>query len=201
MNMKTGFIIAALLMCFSAASIAQSPVSFGLRGGVNFQNLNGKNATGGNLDNKIKVGFNAGVTADIPVAAPDYFVQTGLLFTTKGAKVESVGGPANKVNLNYLEIPITFLYKPVLGEGRLLLGVGPYLGFGIGGSADYGDVDFDNDLKRFDAGGNVLFGYQFTPNISAQLNAQLGLVNIQKNTTGDETIKNTGFGVSLGYHF
>ena len=120
MNMKIGFIIAALIMCFSAASIAQTtttsigntPVSFGLRAGVNFQNLNGKNASGGNLDNKMKVGFNAGVTADIPVAAPDYFVQTGLLFTTKGAKVEPGVGPANKVNLNYIEIPITFLYKP-----------------------------------------------------------------------------------------
>jgi hypothetical protein len=201
MNLKTGFIVATILTCFSIASVAQSPVALGLRAGVNFQNLNGKNATGGNLDNKLKVGFNAGVTADIPVAAPDYFVQTGLLFTTKGAKIEPTVGPANKVNLSYLEIPITFLYKPVLGEGRLLLGVGPYLGFGVGGSADYGDIDFKNDLKRFDAGGNLLFGYQFTPNISAQLNAQLGLLNIQKHTTGDETIKNTGFGVSLGYHF
>ena len=201
MNWKSGFVIAALLTSFTATSIAQSPASFGLRAGVNFQNLNGKNFTGGNLNNKLKVGFNVGVTADVPVAAPEYFVQTGLLFTTKGAKVEPGTGPANKVNLNYLEVPITFLYKPVVGEGRLLLGVGPYLGFGIGGSADYGDIDFKNDLKRFDAGGNVLFGYQFTPNVSAQLNAQLGLLNIQKHTTGDETLKNTGFGVSLGYHF
>src|SRR6478672_12340727 len=107
MNMKTGFIIATLLTCFSVSSIAQSPVGLGLRAGVNFQNLNGKNATGGNLDNKLKVGFNAGITADIPVASPDYFVQTGLLFTTKGAKIEPTAGPANKVNLSYLEIPIT----------------------------------------------------------------------------------------------
>ena len=200
MNMKTGIIITALLMCFSVASIAQSPVSFGLRGGVNFQNLNGKNADGSSLDNKLKVGFNIGVTADIPVAAPDYFAQTGLLFSTKGAKVEA-GTVSNKINLNYLEIPITFLYKPVVGEGRLLLGVGPYLGYAISGKDDFGDIDFGDDLKRFDAGGNLLFGYQFTPNISAQLNAQLGLINIAKNTVGDETIKNTGFGVSLGYHF
>src|SRR6185295_9214508 len=177
MNMKTGLITAAFLMCFSIASTAQSPVSFGLRGGVNFQNLNGKNESGGNLDNKLKVGVNVGVTADIPVAAPDYFVQTGLLFSTKGAKVEA-GNITNKINLSYLEIPITFLYKPVVGEGRLLLGVGPYLGFAVGGKADYGDINFDNDFKRFDAGGNLLFGYEFTPKISAQLNAQLGLVNI-----------------------
>jgi len=200
MNMKTGIVIAAFLTCFSAASMAQSPVALGLRGGVNFQNLNGKDAGGSSLDNKLKVGVNVGVTADIPVAAPDYFVQTGLLFSTKGAKVD-MGTSSNKINLSYLEVPITFLYKPVLGEGRLLLGVGPYLGFAVGGSADIGDVSFDDDFKRFDAGGNLLFGYMFTPKISAQLNAQLGLVNIGQNTVGDATIKNTGFGVSLGYHF
>lgn len=200
MNMKTGIIIATFLTFVSIASIAQSPVSWGLRGGVNFQNLNGKNETGGKLDNKLKVGVNAGITADIPVAAPDYFVQTGLLFSTKGAKIEA-GSFKNKINLSYLEIPITFLYKPVVGEGRLLLGVGPYLGYAVGGSADIGDVSFDDDFKRFDAGGNLLFGYMFTPKISAQLNAQLGLVNIGQNTVGESTIKNTGFGVSLGYHF
>ena len=199
MNIKAGLIV-AIITCFSIVSVAQSPVSFGLRGGVNFQNLNGKNASGGNLDNKLKVGFNIGATADIPVASPDYFVQTGLLFSTKGAKLEE-GSITNKVNLSYLEIPITFLYKPTLGEGRLLLGVGPYLGFAVGGSADVGDISFDDDFKRFDAGGNILFGYQFTDNISAQLHAQLGLVNIGQNTPGDATIKNTGFGVSLGYHF
>ena len=201
MYMKTGFIVATFLMCFSIASMAQSPVSWGLRGGVNFQNLNGKNATGSNLDNKLKVGVNVGVTADIPVASPDYFVQTGLLFSTKGAKVETFNNGTNKVNLSYLEIPITFLYKPVLGEGRLLLGVGPYLGYAVGGKDDNGDIDFDKGLKRFDAGGNLLFGYMFTPKISAQLNAQLGLVNIQQYPQGDATIKNTGFGVSLVYHF
>ena len=40
----------------------------------------------------------------------------------------------------------------------------------------------------------LLFGYMFTPKISAQLNAQLGLVNIQQDPPGDATVKNTGFG-------
>lgn len=195
--MKTGLILAAFLTVISFASVAQT--SFGIRAGVNFQNLNGKEADGDKLDNKLKTGVNVGVTADIPVVSPDYFVQTGVLFSTKGAKIE---GPGDfKVKLSYLEIPLTFLYKPVLGEGRLLLGVGPYLGYALGGKVGDVDLDFDNDFKRFDAGGNLLFGYQFTNKISAQLNAQLGLVNIGQNDAGDATVKNTGFGVSLGYHF
>src|SRR6188472_1388671 len=115
--MKTGLIFAVFITCISFASLAQT--TFGIRGGVNFQNLNGKYEDGSKLSNKLKTGVHIGVTADIPVAAPDYFVQSGLLFSSKGAKIER---PDIKVNVNYLEIPITFLYKPVLGEGRLLLG-------------------------------------------------------------------------------
>jgi hypothetical protein len=194
--MKTGLILAAFLTCISFASIAQT--TFGIRGGVNFQNLNGKEEDGSKVNNKLKTGVNIGVTADIPVAAPDYFVQSGLLFSSKGAKIE---GPDVNVNLNYLEIPITFLYKPMLGNGRLLLGVGPYFGYAVGGKIGDIDISFDDDFKHFDAGGNLLFGYMFTENFSAQLNAQLGLVNIGQHSEGDATVKNTGFGVSLGYHF
>jgi hypothetical protein len=38
-----------------------------------------------------------------------------------------------ELQLNYLEIPVNLVYKPVLGAGRLLLGFGPYVGFGLGG--------------------------------------------------------------------
>lgn len=202
---------AVLFTCISVVSYSQT--QFGIRAGVNFQNLNGKDSEGDKLENKMKTGFNLGVTADIPVVAPDYFVQTGVLFSTKGAKLDQPGN--DKVNISYLEVPITFLYKPMLGTGKLLLGVGPYVGFAVGGKAGDQDLKFDNEisvqqatepyLKRFDAGGNILFGYQFTNNLSAQLNAQLGLVNInpkiEGGLEGDATVKNTGFGISLGYHF
>lgn len=210
--MKTTIITAILLVSISFASYSQT--TFGIRGGVNFQNLNGKDAAGDKLENKVKVGVNVGVTADIPVVAPDYFVQTGLLFSTKGAKLDNVGSN-DKINISYLEVPITFLYKPMLGTGRLLLGVGPYIGFAVGGKAGDQDLKFDNQitvqqangayLKRFDAGGNIIAGYQFTNHLSAQLNAQLGLVNINPKIEGglggDASVKNTGFGVSLGYSF
>ena len=199
MNFKKVILPVLLLTGISVASYAQMP-SFGLRAGVNFQNLNGKDASGDKLNNKMKAGFNAGVTADIPVAGPDYFVQTGLLFSTKGAKLQGFSQDV-KANISYLEVPITFLYKPILGEGHLLVGVGPYLGFAVGGKFEDQKINFGEDLKRFDAGGNILFGYEFTQKLSAQLNAQLGLVNILPDNTAnaDATLKNTGFGVSLGY--
>jgi hypothetical protein len=59
--------------------------------------------------------------------------------------------------------------------------------------------------KAFDAGGNLFFGYEMANGISAQMNIQLGMVKINpeyKIIPDDKSsIKNTGFGISLGYRF
>ena len=68
------------------------------------------------------------------------------------------------------------------------------------------DIEFGNEVgenKRFDAGANLLAGYEFSNKLSFQLNAGLGLVNMYNRPDSDNktTVKNTGFGVSLGYRF
>ena len=104
------------------------------RAGVNFQNLNGKDEDGDKLDNKLKTGFNAGVNAEIPVGI-DFYVQPGLLFSTKGSKFDDANGEIKR-NISYIEIPVNFLYKPELGDGRMLLGFGPYAAFAVGGNTE-----------------------------------------------------------------
>jgi len=202
--------IAVAATLFSTAIFAQSKTTFGIRAGVNFQNLNGKDAAGDKQDGKLKTGFNAGVNAEIPVGI-DFYLQPGLLFSTKGAKYELVGGGDDaSTNLSYVELPINFIYKPELGTGRMVLGFGPYAAYAIGGKNKVGDVKEDiefgdqpDETKRFDAGANLLAGYEFSNKLSFQLNAGLGLVNINNRPSGDSksTLKNTGFGVSLGYRF
>jgi hypothetical protein len=201
---------------------AQESTTFGLRAGVNFQNLNGKDYQGNDLDLKLKTGFHIGVNAEIPIA-PEFYLQPGVLFSTKGAKSKTDDDA--KINISYIEVPINFLYKPELSGGKLLLGIGPYVAFGVGGKVKGGnqekDITFKNKItaadylnggsniyafaKRLDVGGNLLFGYELSSKISAQLNAQLGLVKINPEIEGvsnDKTkVKNTGFGVSLGYRF
>lgn len=130
----------------------------------------------------------------------------------KGAEYKN----GSQTKLSYIEIPLNFVYKPVLGAGNLLLGFGPYVGFGIDGKTESAngfetDVEFGNDdvvrdpskdyLKRSDAGANLLAGYEFSNKVSVQLNAQLGLANINPENSGQAKRKNTGFGVSLGYRF
>ena len=210
MKKKYGILIPAFLLAafISQAQEVNTGGGISIRAGVNFQNLNGEDASGNKLENKIKTGFNAGIVGDIPVA-PDFYFQPGLLYSAKGAKLQNTSD--GKVNLNYVEMPLNLVYKPMLGTGRLLMGFGPYLAYGIGGKVENAglenDIKFEKNAgnaantvyyKPLDAGANLLFGYEFSNKLSAQLNAQLGLVNINA-YDNDAKIKNTGFGVSLGY--
>src|SRR6478735_6956167 len=188
--MKSKVLLFALAAtALTLTSKAQEKTTFGVRAGVNFTNINGEIA-GHDTENKLKAGFNIGVNAEIPVAS-EFYLQPGLLFTTKGAKADE--GDA-KTTVSYLEIPINFLYKPALGPGKMLLGFGPYVGIGLGGKikGDGPDIDvkFKNDVtvseysdpkteygKRLDFGGNLLVGYELSNKISFQLNAQLGMAN------------------------
>lgn len=204
----------------------RSGASFGLRGGVNFQNINGKDVDGDKLDNSILTGFHAGINVEIPVGV-DFYVQPGLLYTLKGAKSEDfiLGQMINgKIKISYVELPLNFLYKPMLGTGRLLLGFGPYVALGVNGKVTYeggglnqsADIKFKNKVmitdadnvvyfRPLDAGANLLAGYEFGNRLSFQFNTQLGLLKINPEYEGasnDKTsAKNTGFGFSLGLRF
>ena len=219
--MRTKLISIALSLVLFA-TIANAQISVGVLGGVNFQNLNGKNYSGDALTNTMIPGFHAGINVQIPIA-PAFYFQPGLLFSTKGAKNEG-SLLTTKTNLSYVELPLNFLYKGHLGNGFVFIGVGPYVAYGVkgkvtteGGSATLeSPVTFQNVVeitdsplvpyyKALDAGGNILFGYELSSGIFAQVNAQLGMLKINpeyKLLPDDKSVvKNTGFGVSLGYRF
>jgi hypothetical protein len=206
----------------TAQNIAWSKSSIAVLGGFNLQNLNGKDSEGESLDNSLIFGYHAGINIQVPVA-PEFFFQPGLLLTQKGAK--DIGNNSTfKYRLSYLELPLNFMYKALVGKGYFMLGFGPYLGYGIGGKAIYedntgttkSDIKFKNVVnsgdpsdvsyfRPFDAGGNIFFGYELPEGIFMQFNAQLGMINIHPEDNrfpdDDSTVKNTGFGISLGYRF
>ncbi|MFL5748505.1 MAG: PorT family protein, partial [Niastella sp.] len=58
-------------------------------------------------------------------------------------------------------------------------------------------------VRRMDLGLNFLAGYELSNKVSFQLNAQLGMSSIATKVEGSSRskVKNTGFGVSVGYRF
>lgn len=226
--MKKLNIFILVLLCGTTQSFAQLPVmgrpSIGIFGGVNFQNINGTAANGNKLTNDLVTKFHAGINGEIPIA-PDFFFQLGLQYIGKGSEGQVIYTDNNgthaitrNLGLNYLEIPLSLVYKPMVGAGKFILGFGPYFSYALNGKASFSgnnapadrEVEFMNDaptadannlvyFKRMDIGANFMVGYELQNGIYLVLNSQLGLVPINAKTTNDLSNKNTGFGLSLGY--
>jgi hypothetical protein len=216
--MKTKIFTISAVFIFLTITM-QAQIGFGILGGINFQNLNGKNSSGYKLKNDLAPGFHVGGNIQLQVA-PDFFFQPGILFTTKGAN-DNDASPSLKYRISYLELPLNMVYKGLLGKGYFMIGLGPYLGYGIGGKVKFDNgatskIEFRNVveanetsmatfLRAFDAGGNIFVGYELASGIFIQLNTQLGMLKINpedRRISNDiSSIKNTGFGFSAGYRF
>ena len=210
-------VLVSMVSFFSIAAVGQTSklvrTTFGITGGVNWNNINGKSVTGSELENNLRTGFNAGINVEIPIGS-SFYVQPGVEYRVKGSELNN----GDKLTLSYIDVPVNLVYKPSFGPGNILLGFGPYVGLGVNGNVKTGDtkrdVNFTNSysvseaadlqFKKFDAGANFMAGYEFRNKLSASIKAQLGLVNINPETDipNDETrYRNTGFGLSLGYRF
>jgi hypothetical protein len=225
--MKTRlFSLIVILILTASFAMAQSAdkgkISFAVRGGVNLQNLNGKDANGDKLTNDLIIGYHAGVNVQIPIA-PTFFFQPGLLFSAKGAK-NSNDELTSTYRLSYVEMPLNVVFKALLGSGYFMIGFGPYIGYGIGGKVktEGGSTSIKTDIefkslvevgdpltvtyfKAFDAGGNIFAGYETASGIFFQLNTQLGMLKInpedRRISDDKSSVKNTGFGLSFGFRF
>ena len=206
---KIMFPVMALLMggiTLLTVNTADAQVSYGVKLGPDFSSMTSK-AGSSKETTKMIAGFTGGVYANLPIA-PQFYVQPSLMYEGKGGKDKSTGV---KTRLNYLTLPIDFLFKPEMpnGSGSWIVGIGPYFGYGLSGKISSASTDPFKDygngasLKRFDAGANVQLGYEMANGFNITLNTELGLVNILNNgaTSGGSgnTAHNTSFGVTLGY--
>ena len=208
------FMFVSITGFLSIGVMAQSTTTIGLTGGINWNNINGKTASGSNLDNQLKTGFNGGLNLEIPIGT-NFYLQPGVEYRQKGTELNN----GDKITIGYVDVPVNLVYKSVLGTGSVLLGFGPYIGMGIHGKKNYTDKTekeiiftntysateaFDYQFKKIDAGANFMAGYEFRNKLSASVKAQLGLIDInpESNIEGDLTrYRNTGFGLSMGYRF
>ncbi len=226
--MKSKLIFFTFILIFSVSlANAQSTIkarpSFAILGGINLQNLVGKDNGGDKLTNDMIIGYHAGINIQIPVA-PEFCFQPGLLFSTKGAKNE-YGSLTGTYKLSYIEMPLNVVYKGALGKGFIMVGLGPYVAYAIGGKSsifnesitlendiifknvvESGDDHFTAYVKRFDAGGNIFAGYETAGGLFFQLDTQFGMLEINPEDqrtivefSESLSVNNIGFGLTLGF--
>ena len=198
--------------------------TFGVKAGLNLSNMLVEDDDDTYSDDfKVNPGFHVGATAEFPITELFSF-ETGLLLSTKGFKVseeETFMGETvkyeSKLNLIYLDIPLTAKASFDLGGARIYGVFGPYIGMGLSGKNKFeitamgeteteeediklGSDEDEDDVKRLDFGLTMGAGVEIS-SIQIGLSYGLGLANISPYTDGGSKISNRVLGISVGYKF
>ncbi len=141
-----------MIVVLTTLSLQTFAQTIGIKTGMNIAKLAGKPEVP--MDIKNRLGFHGGVTVEFELNEM-LGIETGVLFTTKGAKAEysedlsfdgyiegDVEGKDETVtvtaigelNPSYIEIPISLKYYFPIGDNkRINVSVGSYFAFGIAG--------------------------------------------------------------------
>jgi hypothetical protein len=209
--MKRIILMAALV---AGVVTTQAQTSFGIHAAGILANTEQKES-GVTIKGDSKFGWKIGGVANVPVASAISFMPQ-LNVLTKGSKYEvSESGFTFKqtANLTYVELPLNFVYN----SGGFFAGIGPSIGFGIGGKIKVeetgepdveADVKFDGKkdatdgkahLKALDFGGQVIAGYKLPSGLFFNLHYNHGFSNISPES--DSEMKNKYFGFGVGFFF
>lgn len=223
--MKKILLLAVVATAFSFSATSQS--TFGFQVGGNLASVKYEDGSGKKTVNDPRIGAIAGLVADVPMGVLSFrpelnFIQKGFKNTSNESVLGVDYNTEKKLTLNYVELPLNFVYNLQAGTGKVFFGLGPNFGFGLSGEAkskftagsttteETIDVKFDGEksptdgkrhYKRFDVGGNVLAGYQSDMGFTFNVGYTLGFSDIAPNDNSDNTLKNRGLTLKLGYMF
>jgi hypothetical protein len=182
-------------------------INFGLKAGLNM----GLQDHGGyTFGNGYLAGFNAGGIMDI--SFQHFSIQPGLMFSVKG---ESDSYKFNNINpfnggnylhsdtyLDYIEVPVYFLYKATPINGTSLhFGGGPYIAAGISETDIVDGTTYSSHKFNYqnpDVGLGLIVGVTIRNRLQVDAGYEYGFVNIDNN--GYAT-RNTVISLSAGYLF
>lgn len=234
MSNRTLLTAVLITVLFAISIFAKAQTVVGLQAGVNFSSLQISGTINGGQKTKLIPRLQAGITVDIPLSQ-EFYIQPAAMYMGKG--YEQTSGQLADVeqefhaSASYVEIPVKLLYKKWIGIGKLVVGAGPYAGYGLGGrwksqtaaingdditaSNQSGSLVFKNDIadaeegehvygKPWDYGANVVLGFQFSPRLTLLFHSQFGLANIAPDFNGmgsEGTVRNRGYGASLAIGF
>ena len=214
--MKKIILAAFASAVFAIGAMAQYRPSVIVSAGYQGANISGVK------DSKIASGARAGVALDfglLNTGAMELSLQPGLNFSMKGLSF----GDKEKVknSLYYIDLPILAnLRFGVTDDLNAFVNAGPYLAYGIGGSAKVGEnKDKTNPFKEttiagksiraynpFDWGLQVGAGLEYQ-RVMLSVGAQFGMYDVTHNNDlpiiGEvgPTNKNSAFFVTAGYRF
>lgn len=199
--MKKAIFAIATLMVFAVSANAQvrtpasdQVASFGVRGGVNFFNWGGDDASNNDYTNR--AGFHAGIYGNMFVT-DRFAIEPGAYYSVKGTQADNIVD--SRAILNYVDVPILLRFYATEG---LNIFAGPQgsilVGSKLQGDAFGQTFTFNtDDINDLDAGVVFGLGYNLPIGLNIQGSYDLGLTPIFKDS--DANVYNRGFKISLGF--
>jgi hypothetical protein len=214
--MKT---IIFLLSSFLFLSNANGQYKIGVRGGISFSNRDGSNSNSTDLITAQVSGF-----AVIPLGRL-VILQPSIGYHPKGNKYRNLtfsdqSGSNNgygdlSIRFDNIEIAAAFQYIVTSNnERKLLLGLGPYFSYAIGGMAKWKNVSgqaeppakskisFGNGEKRFEAGVYLLLTFQVNNRWILNINYDRAITGVYANAYQQQSkLYSSSKGITAGYIF
>ncbi|MCZ2083999.1 MAG: PorT family protein [Flavobacteriales bacterium] len=194
------------------AAIAMSSLTFaqqfGIKAGMNVSSLSSDASLS---DQKSKIGFNAGLFMNAPLAE-NFSIQPEILYSQMGDKgTATVLGTeySSARKLDYITVPVMFQYN---ATPAFYLEAGPEFGLLVSaknklknestGNTVSESSNYKDDLNGFNFGLGLGAGYYFTPNVGLTARYVAGLTDIAKDRpSGSDSVRNNVFQVGLAYKF
>lgn len=180
---KMFFSLAAIACMACTAAHAQTIFTPGVKVAANMSNYHLKDLSG--YDSKFGIG--ASIGSFVNIAFNEFFAvqpELGIHFMNSEFK-----GHDYKNDMRYwgMDIPVYAVGQiPFSNGGKVYLGAGPYFGVGFSLKNTTHDINLykEDQMKRFDFGGALMFGYEFWFGLQINLGYKTGFLNLTDKALG-----------------
>lgn len=167
--------LAVIVAALAFAMPSQAQIKFGIKGGLNVDNINLKNAQA-NVSAKNRTGFFAGVTADVTIPLAGLGADIAVLYDNKVVGISDGTTEANKT-LHYIDLPINAKYT--VGFSSLVsayIATGPQFSWNVGDrSWKPANINQDWELKKSEFSWNVGCGVTALSHVRVGYNYNIAL--------------------------
>jgi hypothetical protein len=193
---KFNLLLLAVVACIgiSTDAFAQGEFAIGIKGGLNFSNVN-TNSAGATYDSR--TGYNAG--AFVLLKFGKIGIQPEVLFSSQGSKVHYNFNNSVDQNFSYVNIPVIVKLYTVAG---INLQIGPQFGFltndPVVKDPSGSGQDIKGAYKKSDVSAALGVGWDLPFGLTIDARYNLGLTKINNNAAISDT-KNQVWQLSVGY--
>jgi hypothetical protein len=187
MNKLRIILVTAFFLAIGEGAFAQAQVAIGLKGGLNFANLDVNSLEG---TYKSRTGYHVGAFALFKLTKIG--IQPELIFSQQGSEVKHPDFGSVESNFSYVNIPVILKLYTVAG---INLQAGPQFGFLT--SAEFGDQDIKDEIKGSDISVALGVGWDLPFGLTVDGRYNFGVSDVS-DASGTE-IKNQVWQFSVGY--